>query len=288
MNETEALLDSLVRRADERPETALRLAGWERVIEWDIDGESFFWSSAGGRLSPCARARADIVFRCTAASLRSIAAGERAFFIALWVTGELRFEGLFGDAYRLGYVFLQDRRRRRVLFVSHCWLDLNTIFPEGAAFAGANEPVVEALLGCGVGIEQMPCPEYRCLGLEKHDYGAVSGDALRAGFRDIAAGVVRDIKNFRALGVEIVGVMGMNPSPSCGVGRTKGKGTMLGTDRDTAERDGDGLFIEELRKLLDAAGLGDVPVFGIRRFLPGEPDYAQRLEALRNYAKEKS
>ena len=96
----------------------------------------------------------------------------------------------------------------------------------------------------------MPCPEYECLGLEKEFYGEVVNEQLRSCFRKTAETVVKQIKDYLALGFEIAGVIGMNPSPSCGVGVAKGRGTMLGTDRDTTEKNESGIFIEELEKLL--------------------------------------
>jgi hypothetical protein len=74
------------------------------------------------------------------------------------------------------------KRKRNVIFISHCWLNINTRFPEGCAFEGANVPLMQTLLNSGLGIIQMPCPEYECLGLEKWRYGELSGEDLRGGF----------------------------------------------------------------------------------------------------------
>jgi len=201
--------------------------------------------------------------------------------VAVWGTGDIQFEGGFGDAYRMGYVFLDDKRQRRVIFISHCWLNINTRFPQGAAFPGANEPLIKTLLDSGVGIIQMPCPEYEVLGLEKYDYGEIILEPLRSKFREVAQIVVKQIKDYLALGFDVVGIMGMNPSPSCGVDQTKGKGTMLGTSRDTSEVNDSGIFIDELKKLLQENGRSDIPIFAIRRLMIGESGLEERLEELR-------
>lgn len=73
----------------------------------------------------------------------------------------------------------------------------------------------------------------------------------------------------------------MNPSPSCGVEITKGKGTMLGIDRDTSEKEDPGVFIEELIKLLKEERIENIPIFGIRRILPGEEGIEERLEQIK-------
>jgi predicted secreted protein/putative sterol carrier protein len=266
--------------------TKLRLNNWDVIIKWEIEGENFYWTTSNQKFSFTTPAEADFTISCTRETLEKIASKKIPFFIAIWVTGDIQFKGSYGDAYRLGYIFLNDKRKRRVIFISHCWLNINTIFPEGAAFPGANTTIIKALLDCDVGIIQMPCPEYHCLGLEKYKYGEVIKDELRNGFINIAKNVISDIQDYKELGFDVVGILGMNPSPSCGVDTTKGKGTMLGTNRDTSEQKGSGIFIEELKKLLKENGLDDINIFGVRRFLPGEKDVEKRVEELKNYIKE--
>ena len=41
-----------------------------------------------------------------------------------------------------------------------------------------------------LGIVQMPCLEFLCLGLEKEHYGSFPADQLRVFLRDIASGVI--------------------------------------------------------------------------------------------------
>ena len=199
-----------------------------------------------------------------------------------WIirTNDVEFTGSFADAFHLGYVFLSDERSHRVVFIAHCFLNTNTRFPGGSAFKGSTVPLIELLLKSGMGIVQMPCPEFQCLGLEKEFYGAVPEAKLRRCFRELAQGVVAQIKAYQNLGYEIAGVIGMNPSPSCGVEITKGKGTMLGVDRDLSEKAGPGVFIEELQKLVLESELTGVPIFGFRRILPGEAGVDERISEL--------
>jgi len=275
-------LNSLLSRANTSDLTPLRLDGWKKSIRWEVDGEAFYWSSDGKLFSNAEPTpNPDFVLKCSQETLGRVAAGSLPFFIGLWGTGEIEFEGSFSDAYRLGYIFLSDKRKRRVIFISHCWLNINTRFPEGCAYEGANVPLIKTLLDSGLGIIQMPCPEYECLGLEKVLYGEKVKDELRACFRKFAAIVVKQIKDYLAMGFEIVGVMGMNPSPSCGVGISKGKGTMLGTSRDISEHNESGIFIEELEGLLKENGISGIHIFGIRRQLVGDADIDSRIAYLK-------
>lgn len=285
---SQELLNRLLAKAYGSPVNVLRLKDWNKVVEWQVGGKSHFWRSEDAHLVSCGPAPADFVLRCSAGTLSKVVDGSLPFFVGLWGTGEIQFEGSFADAYRLGYVFLSDRRKRRIIFVSHCWLNINTRFPEGCAFEGANVPLVTTLLDAGLGIIQMPCPEYECLGLEKARYGELKDDDLRARFRGIAKAVAKQIADYRDLGFEIVGVMGMNPSPSCGVDSAKGKGTMLGTDRDISERKEPGVFIEELQSLLAEKEIQNVPFYGVRRLLVGETGIEDRVSFLQSQIEKQS
>jgi predicted secreted protein len=283
-------LDGLLRIADQRV-LPRRIEGWKRVIRWSVDGDEIFWTTENGTLAPIKKGDAgfrgaDFTLTTTVKALHKIVEEGFPFFLAIWGTGEIQFDCSFGDAYRLGYIFLRDKRRRRVVFISHCWLNINARFPEGAAFEGANTALMGVLLEEGLGIIQMPCPEYLCLGLEKYDYGKVIGEELTVCFRKTAETVVSQVKDHLSLGFEVVGIMGMDPSPSCGVKTTKGRGTMEGTDTDTVEKPGPGIFIEELQNLLRREGLEkEVPIFGIRRILTGETGLEDRVAELKRWVR---
>jgi len=280
---TSQLLSELLERVNQQSETQLRLAYWKKSIQWVVDGESAFWVVRDGALLPVETCEADVLLNCTQDTLRKIAGRQLPLFIAIWVTGDIQFQGSFADAYRLGYLFLDDARKRKVVFLAHCFLNINTRFPQGCAFAGANVSVVNTLLKHELGIIQMPCPEFLCLGLEKERYGEVPASELRECFRDIATGVVDQIQVYLKLGYKISGIIGMNPSPSCGVEVSKGKGTMLGLDRDTSEVEEPGVFIQEMMSLARQYGLQDLPFFGVRRILPGEDGIQDRIQLLEAY-----
>jgi predicted secreted protein len=279
----ELTLASLMERANSSELTPIRLNGWQKVVEWNVDGSSYFWVSDGTCFIPADPIQADFVLQCSAETLQRIEDGRLPFFIGLWGTGDITFEGSFSDAYRLGYIFLSDIRKRSVIFISHCWLNINTRFPEGCAFEGANVPLIKTLLDSGLGIIQMPCPEYECLGLEKWRYGELAGEDLQAGFRKVAGTVAKQIKDYLALGFHIAGVFGMDPSPSCGVNAAKGKGTMFGSSRDISEKPESGIFIEELQRLLQQEGIPGIRFFAVRRTLIGESGLEEKIEALKTY-----
>ncbi len=276
MDSIAAAVESLRIGINKQELTRLRLSNWKKTVAWCVDDDCHLWRSNGSEFEP-GSGDADIVLRLSTKVLSQIVEDEIPFFIALWATGEIVFEGSFSDAYHLGYLFLSDNRSRKVVFLAHCFMNMNPRFPEGAAYPGACTPLIQTLMDAGVGIIQMPCAEFQCLGPEKELYGELSPDELRDCFRKLATGVVDDIEAYLSAGFEIAGIIGMNPSPSCGVEVTKGKETMLGTGRSTDEKPGSGVFIEETLNVAESRGLSNLPVFGVRRMLRGESGMDERL-----------
>ena len=274
------MLSRLLDFVNKNTTTPLRLKGWDKKICWTINDDKYYWEVKDQKLVPTDCQPVDLTLCCSLDTLSRIVQGSIPLFIAIWVTGDIQFEGSYSDVYKLGYLFLRDERKRKVVFLTHCFLNINTRFPQGCAFAGANVPLITRLLKYDLGIVQMPCPEFLCLGLEKEHYGRIPADQLRACFREIASGVADQIKAYHEHGYRIAGIIGMNPSPSCGVEVSKGKGTILGTNQDTAEIKEPGVFIEELVAFLNAYGLAEIPLFGIRRLLPGEGGIDDRLKLL--------
>ncbi|WP_460712702.1 hypothetical protein [Nocardioides dilutus] len=129
---------------------------------------------------------------------------------------------------------LQDERSGQVVFLSHCLLNENTRYLGGAFRPGAVDEVVDIYLRAGTGIYQMPCPEQLVWGgvLKRHLlflYGRrwltpvvrLCRPALTfyvaARYRLLARRVVRQITDYQRSGFDVVGVVGVDPSPSCGV-----------------------------------------------------------------------
>ena len=132
-----------------------------------------------------------------------------------------------------------DCRSRRVILVPHCALNQNARVAGAAERPSAITELIVGLMERGIGIVQMPCAELRILGLsrEKIDIrGVLQKYPGRAACRRIAAELVDEIQQYQQSGVTVVGVIGKNGSPACGVEETWSNGVTPGT----------GVFIEEL------------------------------------------
>lgn len=173
----------------------------------------------------------------------------------------------------------EDDRSRKVVFVAHCVLNQNAISDGTASFPGTNEVVVRLLLEAKAGVVQMPCPEMNCLGLDRGDPDGAKRPLLeensrirreltaQAGARrvldELVGQVVFLMEEYRKNGFEILGVIGVNRSPSCGVETTSADG---------AEKAGEGVFLHSLKQALSAHGI-EVPFVGIK---DGEPEQSAR------------
>lgn len=167
-----------------------------------------------------------------------------------------------------------DGRSKEVVLVSHCVLNQNSISDTTADFPGTFEEIVEPLLESKVGILQMPCPELLCLGLDRGDVHGGEREVVKENTRirnelkkekesekmnKLVDQVVYQICEYVENDFEIVGMIGVNRSPSCGVNTTS---------KDNKETEGKGLFIKKINNKLKNKGIR-IRTIGIKT---SEPD----------------
>ena len=115
----------------------------------------------------------------------------------------------------------------------------------------------------GVGIIQMPCPELSYAGLLRQPLSKDQYDTamFRSHCRKIAEEIADQIQEYRKCGINIEIVIGVNGSPSCGVGET-----LKGNSRrnmSTHERVRvSGILMEELRFALEERSIS-IPFYGV-------------------------
>lgn len=154
-----------------------------------------------------------------------------------------------------------DNRSGRVVFLSHCILNQNARIVHEGDFPSMMEPLIEYLKEKHVGLIQMPCIELYVLGLGRFDVRP--GMESPAGMKRLNRLIDDQIYTMREYlfqGFEIVGILGKQGSPSCGVTRTW---------LDDIQQDGQGVWIRELKKRLEAEKL-DIPVHGVADFKQDE------------------
>ena len=148
-----------------------------------------------------------------------------------------------------------DIRSGKVIFVAHCVLNQNARMVDVADFPAMHDQLCDYLQKSQVGIIQMPCPETYCLGLGRFDVRVgLEHPAGMERLQRIIDDLIFTIQEYQFQGMEIVGVIGKEGSPSCGVNQT--------WYNDTGHGDGQGVFIRELKEKLKHNKLV-IPVLGV-------------------------
>ncbi len=193
---------------------------------------------------------------------------------------------------------LTDARSGKVMFLAHCLLNTHTRYAGGACRACCVDEVVRQCMDLGLGMVQLPCPEEAAWGGVRKRWVLRLIGARRAGparrlvarlaamlaapysrlrFARLARAAVRQIADYHASGYEVVAVVGIDGSPSCGVRTTlplaRSVETLAGLERDGLDAarinavvaglagPGEGIFLGQLRRGLARRGL-QVPVIG--------------------------
>ncbi len=146
----------------------------------------------------------------------------------------------------------EDKRSKRIILLAHCLLNQNSISDGTADFPSHFQAIVDWTIKNRIGILQLPCPELLCLGLDRGDKQGASRELLlensrirnRMG-RDTALKrikrlirpIVFQVEEYKKYGFDIVGLVGIDRSPSCGVETTS---------INNKEEKGKGIFIDVL------------------------------------------
>jgi predicted secreted protein len=161
-------------------------------------------------------------------------------------------------------------RSREIVVVAHCHLNVGTKVHGLADYPGARVDVIAPLIEQGVGIVQLPCPEATYLGMKRWGMTVEQYDtpAYRRHCRAILAPVLDTLVVLAQDGCTIREILGVEGSPSCGVTTTcagyVGGELEGGAAAQTCTRAaGSGVLVDELRAMLDDAGLGHVPFRGV-------------------------
>lgn len=174
-----------------------------------------------------------------------------------------------------------DGRGKKVIFLAHCLLNQNAISDGTAVCPAAFRELVQLLLDREVGIVQMPCSELCCLGLDRGNvHGAerpvveentrirraMEKDGPRQKREALADLVAEQVQEYHKYGFQVLGIVGANRSPNCGVETT--------SDFDR-EVEGRGAFMDAITQRLEAAGIS-VPMLGLK----GSDGAAQKVATL--------
>ena len=160
---------------------------------------------------------------------------------------------------------------KRILVVSHCLLNTASKVEryKDASIQSEEElrrRILKKALEEGVQLIQLPCPEFVMYGARRwgHTYEQFDNPFYRQKCRELLAPIMQQLKEYNAQEeVCLLGVLGIDGSPSCGVKYTcRGPwgGEFSGRDAETVLKqvglaEGPGIFMEVLREMLEENGL---------------------------------
>lgn len=174
-----------------------------------------------------------------------------------------------------------EQESERVVFVAHCILNQSTRARweggEARRDTGILSEVLDTLIAEGVGIVQMDCPEFSLFGnprlpRTKEGYDTPEFRLICSQIADRTCDQIAAFLKTGPAGVGVIAILGIEGSPSCGVGRTP---SMI--DGEEVEAPEPGLLMETLMEELRRRGL-ETPILGMSlREVEGE----ERLRALK-------
>ena len=162
-----------------------------------------------------------------------------------------------------------DKRSKKIIFVSSCLLNTNNKVQGLARYPGMCKDVFDTLYENDLGIQQMDCPETLMLGIQRwwQTKNLYDSRGFRNHCRAIAERQVDYMEEYARQGYQVAGVLGCDGSPTCGVSITawdeEWGGSPVNLNFNDAIIEGQGVFIEELHKAIEERGLTVPPFYGL-------------------------
>jgi predicted secreted protein len=145
---------------------------------------------------------------------------------------------------------------KKVVFVPHCILNQNVRALGKEKSNGTIKEVVNFFAEAEVGIIQLPCPEVEFDGGLERNFKtkeAYSNEIYRKHCREISLEVLKTIKKYLDKEYKVLGILGIEFSPTCGVYRVESGKKII---------PGKGVLFEELEKEMQRENF-QVPIIAV-------------------------
>lgn len=152
--------------------------------------------------------------------------------------------------------------RKKIIILSHCFLNEKSKVKKHVINPPANiGEILKILLDNEIGMIQLPCPELTCYGLRRWGHVKEQFDTphYRKHCRKSFEIYLEQIQDYIKNGYEIIAIVGIEGSPSCGINRTcsgewggefSSNSNLDETLRTIKMIESKGVFIEEIDKIL--------------------------------------
>lgn len=180
------------------------------------------------------------------------------------------------------------KRSRRLMLLCHCILNSSSKVEGCSTYCGAMPEITKAIIDSGIGMIQLPCPELTMYGIKRWGHVKDQFDTpyYRKHCRALFQPYIEQLEDYINNGYEIVGFLGIEGSPSCGMNKTcTGKWggefsenpNLAATLNSVEITKAKGIFIEEAEALLEKHNIS-VPFIGI-----DEAGMADSIEIINNF-----
>ena len=124
---------------------------------------------------------------------------------------------------------LKDERGGKLVVVAHCILNQNARVLSLADYPAVIDEVVDVFRKHDIGLVQLPCPELTYAGAQRPTKTKEEYDTpkYRKHCRQIVLSVAKQLEEFAENNVRIVALLGVEGSPSCGIGDSADKTGIL-------------------------------------------------------------
>lgn len=179
------------------------------------------------------------------------------------------------------------KRSKKMILLSHCILNSNSKVEGLSLYKSFIMELLEILYKKDIGIIQLPCPEMHIYGIKRWGHVKEQFDTVffREQCRIILESTVNQVKNYMDNGYEVVGAIGIDASPSCGVDLTcrgdfGGEFSCIENYKKCIETlkmvNEEGVFIEELKCMLEEKEVA-IPFMALN-----EEHMEESVESLKN------
>lgn len=162
-------------------------------------------------------------------------------------------------------------RGKKIVLLSHCILNANSKVEGLSKYPSAVLDLISFLSENGIGMIQLPCPEMSMYGMKRWGHVKEQFDTpiFREHSRVILNDIAMQVRDYVSNGYTLVGVIGIDGSPSCGINKTCSSKSWGGESKsfdeakfkDVSTINEKGVFIEEL--LLSLLPEVQLPLFSV-------------------------